>query len=405
MPQTLCIVGLGYVGLPLARAFAKAKFEVIGFDVNEERIGELEAGKDRTNELSSEQLSGIAIEFSADPSVIKKAEIVILAIPTPVDADNKPDLTLLEKATETVAENMSDGAIVVFESTAYPGVTEELCKDILKKSGKNFKLGYSPERVNPGDKEHTIEKIVKVVAGEDEETTDTLCELYGTIIKAGVHRAPSIKVAEMAKAIENAQRDLNIAYVNEIAKLCDKLGIQTKDVLEAAGTKWNFLPFVPGLVGGHCIGVDPYYLLEKAKSLDEEMPIITASRKTNDEMPRIVADQVLSKLEKADAASVLVLGMTFKEDVPDNRNSKSPDVIKHLEAAGCKVTSHDPYLANGDLSGSYDAILLLVPHREYMEMAPKDFAALANEGCVFYDLKSVFKKEDIENTGMEYASL
>ena len=378
---------------------------MIGFDVNEERIAELKENKDRTNELSTNQLNEVEIEFSADPTVIKKADVIILAIPTPVDKSNKPDLTLLKKATETVAENMKDGAIVVFESTVYPGVTEEICGDILKKNGKNFKLGYSPERVNPGDKEHTIEKIVKVVAGEDEETTDTLCELYGKIIKGGVHRAPSIKVAEMAKSIENAQRDLNIAYVNEIAKLCSKLGIRTKDVLEAAGTKWNFLKFVPGLVGGHCIGVDPYYLLEKAKSLDEEMPIIEASRRTNDDMPRVVVSQVLSKLEKPEGSSALVLGMTFKEDVPDSRNSKSSDVIKNLEGVGCKVTSHDPYICDHELDGCYDAILLLVPHREYLEMKPEDFAKLANDGCVFYDLKSALKKEDIEAAGMTYLAL
>jgi len=405
MPQTLCIVGLGYVGLPLAHAFAEAGYEVLGFDVDETRIKELKDKKDRTNELSVDQMKAVTIEFSTDPSVIRKAGVVILAIPTPVDDNKKPDITLLKKATETVAENMSDGTIVVFESTVYPGVTEEICGAILKKSGKKFKLGYSPERVNPGDKEHTIEKIVKVVAGEDEETADRLCKLYGKIIKAGVHKAPSIKVAEMAKAIENAQRDLNIAYVNEIAKLCNKLGIKTKDVLDAAGTKWNFLPFVPGLVGGHCIGVDPYYLLEKAKDLDEEMPLITASRSTNDDMPRVISEQVLSKIGKADGGSVLVLGMTFKEDVPDSRNSKSSDVIKHLENAGCKVTSHDPYIADHDLDGKYDAILLLVPHREYLEMKPKDFAKLGNDGCVFYDLKSAFKKEDIEAVGMRYMAL
>lgn len=402
----ICIIGLGYVGLPLAHVFAKAKYEVFGFDVNEKRIEQLKEGIDRTNELSKEQLKSVTIIYSADPTIIAKADVVILAIPTPVDEKNKPDLTLVEEATKTVAKHMKDGAIIVYESTVYPGVTEEMCGDILQKSGKRFKLGYSPERVNPGDREHTIEKIVKVVAGEDEATTDALCALYGSVIQAGIHRAPSIKVAEMAKAIENAQRDINIAYINEIAKFCGALGIRTKDVLDAAGTKWNFLRFLPGLVGGHCIGVDPYYLLEKAEFLGITMPIIQSARETNDGMAFFVADRVLQKLQNPAKSSVLVLGLTFKENVPDRRNSKAPDVAMHLRAAGCAVTEHDPYVTpEKKLEGTYDAVLLLVPHKEYLQISPADIAKLANKPCIFFDLKSVFPKEKVEAAGMTYLSL
>src|SRR3989344_2997431 len=268
---SLCVVGLGYVGLPLAYAFSKAGHAVSGYDIDTVRIDELKNGKDRTRELSAEQLQKVPITYSSDPKVIADADIIILAIPTPVKG-TEPDLKPLMGATETVGKHLKRGSIVVYESTVYPGVTEELCGPTLEKhsglqQGKDFTLGYSPERVNPGDREHTIDRIVKVVAAEDKKTLDTLAELYGSIVKAGIHRAPSIKVAEMAKAIENAQRDLNIAYINEIAMMCGKLGIATRDVLEAAKTKWNFLPFTPGLVGGHCIGVDPYYLIAKAKEL------------------------------------------------------------------------------------------------------------------------------------------
>src|SRR3989344_7767783 len=327
MKPVLCIVGLGYVGMPLAHAFAKTKYEVYGFDVSQSRIDELKNNKDRTNELSEKELKKVNIHFSTDPTVIAKADIVILAIPTPVDEKNKPDLTLLLDATKTVGKFLKGGAIIIYESTVYPGVTEDLCGPILKKEsgGKSFKLGYSPERINPGDKEHTVEKIMKIVAGEDGETTETLAKLYGSIVKAGIHRAPNIKVAEMAKAIENAQRDINIAYMNEIAKFCNKLGIATKDVLDAAKTKWNFLPFSPGLVGGHCIGVDPYYLLEKAKELGDAMPVVKTARETNDGMVQYIAESILQSLPSR--GSLLVLGQTFKEDVPDDRNSKAKDVV------------------------------------------------------------------------------
>ena len=406
MKPVLCIVGLGYVGMPLAHAFAKTKYEVYGFDVSQSRIDELKNNKDRTNELSEKELKKVNIHFSTDPTVIAKADIVILAIPTPVDKKNKPDLTLLFDATKTVGKFLKGGAIIVYESTVYPGVTEDLCRPLLKKEsgGKFFKLGYSPERINPGDKKHTVEKIMKIVAGEDEETTETLAKLYGSIVKAGIHRAPNIKVAEMAKAIENAQRDINIAYMNEIAKFCNKLGIETKDVLDAAKTKWNFLPFSPGLVGGHCIGVDPYYLLEKAKELGDAMPVVKTARETNDGMVQYIAESILQSLPSR--GSLLVLGQTFKEDVPDDRNSKAKDVVSLLQKAGCAVATHDTELSPGPLpSGPFDAIILLVPHSAYREMKPKDFRTLAKFPCLFYDLKSVFEKSEMEQVGFTYMAL
>ena len=406
--KTICIVGLGYVGLPLAHAFAKAKITVLGYDVNKERIKELQAKKDRTNELTEEQLKEVDITFSFDPAVIEKANIIILAIPTPIDEQQRPDLPLLKSASETVGKHLRKGAIVVYESTVYPGVTEDICGPILtKKSGHtDYKLGYSPERVNPGDKEHAIDKIVKVVAGEDKETTDILVKLYEKIISAGIHRAPSIKVAEMSKAIENAQRDLNIAYMNEIAMLCNKLNISTQDVLDAAKTKWNFLPFSPGLVGGHCIGVDPYYLVHLAKDKHTMVELIEAARQTNDNMASYVANTVFSALKTNH--NVLVLGMTFKENVPDTRNSKSMEVVQELKDKGCTVQMHDPYVDRNDAlekENVYDAILLLVPHKEYLALSSKDFAKIGKEGCLFYDLKSVFDKSEIEKTGMMYLAL
>lgn len=411
MQKSVCIVGLGYVGLPLAYTFAKKNFTVYGFDISSDRIQELKNGKDRTDELTESQLKEVQIEYSDDPSIIGKADVVILAIPTPVDDKNKPDLTLVEKASETVGKNMKKGAIVVYESTVYPGTTEEICAPILEKmsGGRDFKLGYSPERVNPGDKEHTIDKIIKIVSGEDEETTDILCELYGSITTAGIHRAPNIKVAEMAKAIENAQRDLNIAFMNEVALLSHKIGINTNDVLKAAGTKWNFLNYKPGLVGGHCIGVDPYYLVEKAEQLGIKTHVIAAGRGVNDSMSKLVAEETLSALNTdPKKAKVLVMGLTFKEDIPDIRNSKSFDVIKELEKAGCTVEVHDPEVhekdwarfsyKRGELNGgSYDAILILVSHREYVNTPTEQFVASTKESGVIYDLKSILDPKKVTN--------
>lgn len=414
----VCVVGLGYVGLPLAHAFAKNGYSVFGFDISEKRINDLKAGTDRTNELSSEQLTSYPIEFSADASIIAKAEVVIVALPTPVDDKNKPDLAILEAGTSTVGKHLGKGMIIVYESTVYPGVTEEICGPILEresglKCGIDFTLGYSPERINPGDKQHTVETIIKIVAGQDEATTDKLCDLYGSIVKAGIHRAPSIKVAEMAKAIENAQRDINIAYVNEIAVLCDHLGIRSKDVLDAAGTKWNFLKFQPGLVGGHCIGVDPFYLVEKAKQLGMDTQLITAGRTINDGMAAFIANRVTNALNvKADNARILVLGMTFKENVPDLRNSKVFDVIDALKARGATVEAHDPFhksineLTDGSLeSGPYDAILYLVPHNEYRALPAQTFINALKNGGVFYDLKSLVDPKSFEGSNRTYVSL
>ncbi len=422
MKHTICIVGLGYVGLPLAHAFAKKGYPVLGYDIAVKRIEELQSGHDRTRELTSSQLKEVTIEYSADPAVMKKADVIILAIPTPVDEANNPDLSLVEDASKVVGKHLKKGVIVVYESTVYPGVTEELCGKILEKEsgmkrGKDFFLGYSPERVNPGDKKHTIDKIVKIVAGEDEKTTDTLCELYGSIVTAGIHRAPSIKVAEMAKAIENAQRDLNIAFVNEVALLCGKIGIRSKDVLEAAGTKWNFLKFQPGLVGGHCIGVDPYYLVEKAKMLGMQTNVITAGRSVNDGMGRYVAEETMRAL-KVDRkkAKILVLGLTFKENIPDIRNSRCFDVIDAFNTAGCAVSVHDPEVGDADIGrhgfvpgnltdGPYDAILLLVPHKELVETSIDQYIAALTPKGVFFDLKSLFAPEAFVTAGKTYLSL
>lgn len=404
---TLCIVGLGYVGLPLAYTFAREGYEVTGFDINEKRVTELQEGKDSTNEV--DDLSSVSINFTTDASAIGNCDIVILAIPTPVDDQKKPDLTPLKKASETVGANMKAGAIVVYESTVYPGVTEEICGKILEEKsgmtcGKDFFLGYSPERVNPGDKQHTIDKIVKVVAGQDEKTTDTLCDLYGSIVTAGIHRAPNIKTAEMSKAIENAQRDLNIAYVNEIAMLCHKIGINTDDVLAAAGTKWNFLPFKPGLVGGHCIGVDPYYLVEKAQQIGINTQVITAGRSVNDGMAQMVVDEVLASGGKG---KVLVMGLTFKEDVPDTRNSQSSAVISALQEAGCEVVTHDSEVeGTGSLDdGPFDAIMILVAHKEYKTLGTEAFINATKDGGVIYDLKGILDADTISSSGRTYLSL
>lgn len=419
---TLCIIGLGYVGLPLAYAFAKHGYRVHGFDVSESRIAELKRGRDRTNELTEEELQSVTIDYGTNPTVIGESDIAIFAIPTPVDDDNKPDLSLVESATRMAGKYLKKGMILVYESTVYPGVTEDVCGPILEQEsglrcGADFTLGYSPERINPGDKLHTVESIVKVVAGQDAATLAVLTELYGSIVSAGIHQAPSIKVAEMAKAIENAQRDINIAYMNEVAMLCGKIGIRTNDVLAAAATKWNFLPFQPGLVGGHCIGVDPYYLVEKAAQLCMETRIIAAGRSVNDGMSGFIASHVRTELGgDLGGKRILVLGLTFKENVPDTRNSKVRDVIRALSAGGAIVHAHDPFysaddiqnmdLAAGSLEhGQYDAVLLLVPHKQYLSL-PENMVwqALKSHG-LFYDLKSVMSRASCEEAGHTYRSL
>ncbi len=417
----ICVVGLGYVGLPLAHAFAKKGYPVYGYDVAKRRVEELAAGHDATLELRDDQLSEVKITYSTDPAVIKNADVVIMALPTPIDEKNNPDMTILQEASATVGKNLKKGAIVVYESTVYPGVTEEMCGAILAEQsgmacGTDFTLGYSPERINPGDKEHTVTKIKKVVAGQDEKTAGTLAALYKDVIVAGIHVAPSIKVAEMAKAIENAQRDINIAFVNEIAMLCGKLDIATADVLAAAGTKWNFLQFTPGLVGGHCIGVDPYYLMEKAKQLGMKTNVITAGRAINDGMAAYVVDRVAQALGEAKGKRALVLGLTFKEDIPDTRNSKAQDVVRELLKKGMVVEVHDPFMGAeaiakltftpGSLDkGPYDAVLLLVAHRQYREAAAGTLAGAVKDGGVFFDLKSLFPRAEFENAAKRYLAL
>lgn len=417
--KKIAIVGLGYVGLPLAHAFAKAGHSVVGYDIAQSRIAELKQGHDRTLELTYEQLNGAPIEFTAEPATMEKCDVIILAIPTPVDDDNNPDLTFLKRATAVVGRHLKKRMIVVYESTVYPGVTEEICGPILElesglKCGEDFTLGYSPERINPGDRLHTIDRIIKVVAGQDDRTTDVLCELYGSIVTAGMHRAPSIKVAEMAKAIENAQRDLNIAYVNEIAMLCNRIGIPTKAVLEAAGTKWNFLNFKPGLVGGHCIGVDPYYLAEKARLLGMQTHVINAGRSTNDDMSRYVVNEVSKNIPGG--CRVLVLGLTFKENMPDTRNSKARDVALQFQKLGYDTFVHDPFISEEDImkqnmkpgslhDGPYDAVVFLVPHREYLEAGTERFARAVKPGGLIYDLKSLLDRRKVTEAGMKYMAL
>jgi UDP-N-acetyl-D-galactosamine dehydrogenase len=421
----ICIVGLGYVGQPLAFAFAKHGFPVSGFDINTKRIEELQSGFDRTNELSKEDLASVNITYSSDPSVIGNAKVVIVALPTPVDDNNKPDLAILEAGTHAVGKQLKKGMIVVYESTVYPGVTEEICGPILEqesglKCGTDFTLGYSPERINPGDKQHTVETIIKIVSGQDEKTADILCDLYGAIVSAGIHRAPSIKVAEMAKAIENAQRDINIAYINEVAMLCNHLGIRTKDVLDAAGTKWNFLKFQPGLVGGHCIGVDPFYLVEKAKQLGMDTHLITAGRTINDGMETFIANEVV----KTSGGSVqnkriLVMGLTFKENVPDVRNSRSLNLMAFLKTVkGGDVYYYDPHVTKGayqwiDVNyppvtlsdGPFDVVLLLVKHKEFLELGTEAIINSTKQGGVIYDLKSVLDEKAVTDSGRIYMSL
>ncbi len=403
----IAIIGLGYVGLPLAHAFAQKGYTVCGYDKNSKRIQSLNNGEDWTDELSKDDLASVTMELSDNPEIVANADVIIMALPTPVDENKKPDLSIVKGASQEVGTHMKDGAIVVYESTVAPGTTEEICGPILTEAsgGKSFKLGYSPERINPGDKEHTITKIIKVVAGEDDQTTDVLSSLYEDVIEAGVHRAPNIKTAEMSKAIENAQRDLNIAYINEIAMLCHKIGINTDDVLEAAGTKWNFLPFKPGLVGGHCIGVDPYYLVEKAEQLGIESHVISAGRAVNDGMAQMVAQEVIDQ----ECNSVLVLGLSFKENVPDDRNSQSYAVIEALKAAGKEVFVHDPYREDANTGsvndGPYDAVILLVQHKEYIDAGTQAFIDATNEGGVIYDVKGVLDKGAIVASGRTYLSL
>ena len=409
MSISIVVVGLGYVGLPLAVALAE-KFDVIGFDIDESRVRELQSGTDRTGEISNAKLSRTSLTTTSDSSVCGEREVYIVTVPTPVDQSNNPDLGALEKATRQVSRwiKPNSGAVIIYESTVYPGVTEDHCGAILEQEGlvrgRDFKLGYSPERINPGDRVHTVDKITKVIAAEDDQCLDLLERMYGSITSGGVFRAASIKAAEASKAIENAQRDINIAFVNEIAKISARVGLSIWDILDASRTKWNFLPFEPGLVGGHCIGVDPYYLSHLSEKLGMHPQVILAGRETNDGMGRWVADQ-LHRVREGTTGSVLVLGVTFKENVPDIRNSRIIDVADRLEELGHSVTFADPQADAREVASvlgrpltkpsgddRYDLLLGAVPHDEYRAMSCDQIAGLVNDGGTIADLKGMWRE-------------
>jgi UDP-N-acetyl-D-galactosamine dehydrogenase len=415
--ERIAVVGLGYVGLPVALAFARRFPGTIGFDIDAAKVEELRRGHDRTGETQGDALATTTMRFTSDPAELRDATFVVVAVPTPVDRDNRPDLTPVIKASETVGRVITAGAVVVFESTVYPGVTEDICGPILEResglrAGVDFHLGYSPERINPGDHEHTLERIVKVVAGDDAATLDRVAAAYGAIIEAGVHRAPSIKVAEAAKVIENTQRDINIALMNEIALIFDRIGIRTADVLEAAGTKWNFLRFSPGLVGGHCIGVDPYYLTSKAQQLGYHPEVILAGRRINDRMGEYIASRLVKLLIDADrpvkGARVGVLGLTFKENVADLRNSRVPDILRELAQFGIDPLVHDPHASPAEARHEYgvdlaplddlsdlDALVLAVAHQAFTDRGVPDLCARVRPGGVLVDVKSVIAPAEV----------
>lgn len=416
MNRKIAVVGLGYVGLPVAVAFGKLH-SVIGFDINPRRIESLKSGKDYTNEVDARVLNEADITFTNVPEKLKIADFIIVAVPTPIDKHNQPNLTPLLKASETVGRNLSKGTIVVFESTVYPGATEDECVPVLEKAsglknGKDFFVGYSPERINPGDKEHTFTKILKVVSGQTPEALEIIAEVYGSVVEAGIYKASSIKVAEAAKVIENTQRDVNIALMNELALIFDRIGIDTSEVLEAAGTKWNFLKFSPGLVGGHCIGVDPYYLTHKAEAVGHHPEVILAGRRINDGIGRYIARTVVKKLINhgvvIQGATVTVLGLTFKENVPDLRNSKVIDIIHELKEYGVTIQIADPQANQDEAYREYgvdltpykeleksDAVILAVPHNEYKSGGWDGVESiLKKDASVVVDIKSVLPLDE-----------
>ncbi len=422
MNHVVAVVGLGYVGLPLAVEFGK-KYDTIGYDLSKAKIDSYRRFCDPTGELSAEALrAAVHLAPSNDPSDLSRADFLIVAVPTPVDAAHIPDFKPLLGASARVGKYMKKGAVVVYESTVYPGATEEICiPELERHSGmrwkSDFHVGYSPERVNPGDKEHTVSRITKVVSADDAETLERVAELYGSVITAGVHKASSIKVAEAAKVIENTQRDLNIALMNELALIFDRIGIDTLEVLEAAGTKWNFLPFRPGLVGGHCIGVDPYYLTHKAEMLGYHPQVILAGRRINDGMGAHVAQQTVRQLIKngshVPGSKVIVLGLTFKENCADLRNSKVADVVHELKELGCEVIVHDPMASSREAEHEYgvsitpwdalpadaDALVAAVPHRDYLSKPLPSLLAILKKGGVFIDVKSAFDLAAIREGG------
>jgi UDP-N-acetyl-D-galactosamine dehydrogenase len=424
--EKICVVGLGYVGLPLAVSLAE-HFKVVGFDKNSKRVEALRQGIDYTGEVENrEKLLNPNLSFTDDPSAIRECKFIIVAVPTPVDKLKNPDLSFLKSASEVVGKNLTKGSVVVYESTVYPGATEEVCVPILEKESglkwkRDFFVGYSPERVNPGDREHTIERVIKVVAGDTPETLELIAEVYGTVVKAGVYKAPDIKTAEAAKVIENIQRDINIALINELALIFHRLGLDTKEVLKAAGTKWNFLRFEPGLVGGHCIPVDPYYLAHKSLEVGYVPELILAGRRINEEIPIYVAHELVKTLIKAGkqvkGAKVLVLGISFKENVPDVRNSKVFEVIKELREFGIEPVVYDPIAREEDVKeefdielerdykakAPYDAILYAVRHRVFLEtFTLEGLKRLSCEPSILFDIKGVFERKDAEQVGFIY---
>lgn len=422
--EKLSLVGLGYVGMPIAVAFAK-KVDVIGFDLNTDKIALYKSGIDPTREVGDDAIKETTVEFTADEAKLREAKFHIVAVPTPVNNDHTPNLVPVESASEILGRNLTKGSIVVFESTVYPGVTEEVCVPILERAsglicGVDFKIGYSPERINPGDKVHRLETIKKIVSGMDEETLDVVSKVYELVVEAGVHRAESIKVAEAAKVIENSQRDINIAFMNELSLIFNKMGIDTRSVLRAAGTKWNFLNFEPGLVGGHCIGVDPYYLTYKAEMLGYHSQIILSGRRINDDMGRYVAENVVKKLIAAEKsvcnARVAILGFTFKENCPDTRNSKIIDIIKELREYGVEPVVTDPIADTAEAKKLYgvefvhmnavknmDVIVLAVAHAEFKSLTMNEIDAMYGEGRkVMIDVKGMLDRKKYEAAGYSY---
>ncbi|WP_371872083.1 nucleotide sugar dehydrogenase [Tetragenococcus halophilus] len=426
----VALIGLGYVGMPIAVAFAK-KANVIGFDVNEEKVALYNEGIDPTKEVGDKAIKETTVEFTSDETKLQEAKFHIVAVPTPVTTDHTPDLNPVKSACKTVGQNLSNGSIIVFESTVYPGVTEEVCIPILEKEsglkcGKDFKVGYSPERINPGDKVHRLETIIKVVAGMDDEALENIAQVYELVADAGVYRAENIKVAEAAKVIENSQRDINIAFMNELSIIFNRLGINTKAVLEAAGTKWNFLNFSPGLVGGHCIGVDPYYLTYKAEQTGYHSQIILSGRRINDDMGKYVVNGLVKNLIKAEVpvknAKVAILGFAFKENCPDTRNTRVIDIVEELKEFEIDPLICDPEADVQEAKDEYgitftdlrelknlDAVIVAVGHNQFLKLTQEDidsmFKEAANENKVFVDIKGLFDKKAFETQGYRYCSL
>jgi UDP-N-acetyl-D-galactosamine dehydrogenase len=430
--KRIVVIGLGYVGLPLAHAFSK-HFDVTGFDINLQRIDELKSFHDRTGELTTAQLQTSNLKYSSDEKILSEANFIIVTVPTPIDQSKKPDFSPLLSASKAIGRNLKKDSIIVFESTVYPGATEEVCVPTIEAASnmkwkEDFFVGYSPERINPGDKVHTIEQIIKVVSGDTTDTLETVANVYGKIIKAGIHKAPNIKTAEAAKVIENTQRDLNIALMNELSLIFSKIGINTHDVLDAASTKWNFLKFYPGLVGGHCIGVDPYYLTFKAESIGYHPEVILAGRKINDQMGTYVANQTLKLLVKnrkhRQDVHVLICGLTFKENVPDIRNSKIIDIYNELSEYGFNIDVFDPLACEAETKheygialkrnqadifhpGKYDAVIIAVPHFQILEILPLDkIIHIQNSSPILVDCKGVYKEQISKyNSPISYFSL